>query len=101
MVSGSEMANVEGDFQVLSVEDAEEKKAVRLEEHRDRDFWLSNGRFLYKLFHKVDVDRIEARGPWNFNSHLLILRRLHDGDDPKTIPLNTIDFWVLVQELPH
>ncbi|MBA0859177.1 hypothetical protein Goshw_004083 [Gossypium schwendimanii] len=42
-------------------------------------FDLSNGRFLYRLFHKVDVDSIKVEGPWNFNSHLLILLRLHDG----------------------
>ncbi|MBA0802910.1 hypothetical protein Gohar_013170 [Gossypium harknessii] len=59
-------------------------------------FDLSDGRFLYRLFHKVDADRIKVEGPWNFNLHLLILRRLHDGDDPNTIPLNTVDLWVLV-----
>ncbi|KAG8478077.1 hypothetical protein CXB51_027372 [Gossypium anomalum] len=62
---------------------------------------LFDGRFLYRLFYKVDVNCIKAGGPWNFNSHLLILQKLHDGDNPKTIPLNTVDFWVLVQDLPH
>ncbi|MBA0721942.1 hypothetical protein Golax_009437 [Gossypium laxum] len=79
------MADVEGDFQGLSLEDAEEEKVVRLKELVSTtlaDVWhpiggimisdLSDGRFL-----------------------------LHDGDDPKTIPLNTVDFWVLVQEPPH
>ncbi|MBA0617995.1 hypothetical protein Godav_027395 [Gossypium davidsonii] len=38
-------------------------------------FDLSDGRFQYRLFHKVDAGRIKVEGPWNFNSHLLILRR--------------------------
>lgn len=53
---------------------------------------LSNGRFLFHLFHKVDADRIEARGLRNFNSHLLVMHRLHDGKDPKLVPLNTVNF---------
>lgn len=43
---------------------------------------LYEGRFLYRLYHKVDADRIEIGWPWNFNSHLLVLYRLHDGGDP-------------------
>lgn len=49
----------------------------------------------------MDADRIESGGLWNFNSHLLVLRRLHDGDDPKTVSLSSIDFWVLVHDLPR
>ncbi|MBA0596787.1 hypothetical protein Gorai_013596 [Gossypium raimondii] len=102
------MADVEGDFKGLSLEDAEEEEAVRLKEPvsgtgelldnclvgsfltssvvnfvYESHFGeclasytisdLSDRRFLYRLFHKVDANRIEAGGPWNFNSHLLIL----------------------------
>lgn len=107
-VSGSDMADVEGDFKGLSLEDAEEEEVVRLKEPvsgtgesldnclvgsfltssvvnfvYESHFGeclasytisdLSDGRFLYRLFHKVDANHIEAGGPWNFNSHLLIL----------------------------
>lgn len=62
---------------------------------------LSEGRFLFRLYHKVYVNILEAGGPWNFNSHLLLMRNLQDRDDPKVIPLNSIDFWVLVKGLPY
>lgn len=42
-------------------------------------FDLGEGCYLFRLFHAVDVDRIEVRGPWNFNSQLL--HRLTNGDD--------------------
>ncbi|MBA0562302.1 hypothetical protein Golob_007357 [Gossypium lobatum] len=57
--------------------------------------------FLFRLYHKMDTDRIKAGGPWNFNSHLLVMCKLRDGDDPKTVPLFNVDFWVLVQYLPY
>ncbi|MFQ6644166.1 hypothetical protein Gotur_018490 [Gossypium turneri] len=37
---------------------------------------LNKGRYLFRLYHKIDVDRIEAGGPWTFKSHLLIMHRL-------------------------
>lgn len=41
---------------------------------------LSEGRFLFCLFHRVDANRIEVGGSWNFNSYLLIMhRRLSRG----------------------
>ncbi|KAH1072541.1 hypothetical protein J1N35_024869 [Gossypium stocksii] len=62
---------------------------------------LNKGRFLFQLYHKVDTARIEAGSPWNFNSYFLVMCRLKDGDDPKIVPLFNVDFWVLVQDLPH
>lgn len=62
---------------------------------------IPEDRYLFRLYHKVDVDRIVARGPWNFNSHLLILHRLKEGEILKKVPLNTMAFWVLIQNLPH
>ncbi|MBA0792840.1 hypothetical protein Gohar_017303, partial [Gossypium harknessii] len=40
-------------------------------------------------------------GHWSFNSHLLIMHRLKGGGDPMVVPLFTVDFWVLVHDLPH
>ncbi|MBA0703246.1 hypothetical protein Goari_027523 [Gossypium aridum] len=38
-------------------------------------------------------------GPWNFNSHLLILDQLKMGDDPLTVQLHWVDFWLLIHDL--
>lgn len=61
---------------------------------------LSGGRYFFRLYHNVDANRIEPGGPWTFNSHLLILHRLQNDEDPKTVPLFTVNFWVLIKELP-
>ncbi|KAG8490240.1 hypothetical protein CXB51_015783 [Gossypium anomalum] len=52
---------------------------------------LNEGRYLFRLYHKVDVDRIEAGGPWTFNSHLLVMHCLQGRED-SMVPLVTIDF---------
>lgn len=49
----------------------------------------------------MDADRIEEGGPWNFNSHLLVLLRLCVGENQKEVPLHTVVFWVLVNKLLH
>ncbi|MBA0748321.1 hypothetical protein Gogos_005160, partial [Gossypium gossypioides] len=52
---------------------------------------LNEGRYLFRLYHKVDVDRIEAGGPWTFKSHLLAMHRLRGREDTM-VSLVTIDF---------
>ncbi|MBA0842432.1 hypothetical protein Goarm_002256 [Gossypium armourianum] len=87
------MTDVEGNFPNLSLED-EEEQSMRVTlvnvGHLIGGISISDlnkGKFLFRLYHKVDVDRIEAGGPWNFNSHLLVTHRLKYGDDPKTMLL--------------
>ncbi|KAK8686203.1 hypothetical protein V6N13_125230 [Hibiscus sabdariffa] len=62
---------------------------------------MGNNRFLFCFFHVVDMDQIEDEGPWNFNSHLLILHHLQEGEDLMTIPLSLSPFWILVHDIPH
>ncbi|KAE8695396.1 hypothetical protein F3Y22_tig00110716pilonHSYRG00078 [Hibiscus syriacus] len=61
---------------------------------------VGEGRYLFRLFHEVDMDRIEAGGPWNFNSHMLIIYRLKAGEDPAKVPLDNVDMWVQVHDVP-
>ncbi|KAL4335731.1 hypothetical protein GQ457_07G012980 [Hibiscus cannabinus] len=46
---------------------------------------LGGGRFLFR---------------WNFNSHLLILHRLTEGEDPMLVPFFHVKFWVYVHDVP-
>ncbi|KAG8491125.1 hypothetical protein CXB51_014281 [Gossypium anomalum] len=48
-----------------------------------------------------DVDRVEKNSLWNFNSHLLVLRRLKQRENPLTVQLLEVDFWTLIHNLPH
>ncbi|MBA0810851.1 hypothetical protein Gohar_002807, partial [Gossypium harknessii] len=43
---------------------------------------------------------IMKNGPWNFNSHLLILHRLKEGEDPLIVQFHWDDFWMPIHDLP-
>ncbi|MBA0566716.1 hypothetical protein Golob_011509 [Gossypium lobatum] len=62
---------------------------------------LENGRFLFRFYFEVDADRVERNDPWNFNSHLLVLHRLVQGENPLTMQLTEVNFWILVNDIPH
>ncbi|MBA0570627.1 hypothetical protein Golob_004247 [Gossypium lobatum] len=37
---------------------------------------LGDKHYLFKYFHKMDIERVENGAPWTFNNHLLILYQL-------------------------
>ncbi|MBA0608547.1 hypothetical protein Godav_020752, partial [Gossypium davidsonii] len=43
---------------------------------------LGEKRFLFKLFHDVDIDKVIKGAPWTFNNHLLVFLRLLEDEDP-------------------
>ncbi|MBA0835848.1 hypothetical protein Goarm_008102, partial [Gossypium armourianum] len=61
---------------------------------------LGNKRFLFQFYFEVDVDKVEKNGSWNFISHLLVLHRLKEEEDPLSVQLNWVDFWMLIHDLP-
>ncbi|MBA0840667.1 hypothetical protein Goarm_003234 [Gossypium armourianum] len=54
-----------------------------------------------RFYLEVDVESIEQNGPWSFNSHILLLHRLREGEIPMGVELNWVAFWVLVHDIPH
>lgn len=42
---------------------------------------LGSDRYLFRFYFVVDINRIEKNGPWTFNSHLLIMHHLKEGED--------------------
>ncbi|MBA0843394.1 hypothetical protein Goarm_000589, partial [Gossypium armourianum] len=48
---------------------------------------LKNDQLLFQFYFEVDVDQVERNGPWNFNSHLLVLHRLVQGENSLTLQL--------------
>ncbi|KAK5795343.1 hypothetical protein PVK06_036605 [Gossypium arboreum] len=42
---------------------------------------LGDKRFLFRFFHKMDIDRVLNKDPWAFNNHLLVIHRLEGGED--------------------
>ncbi|XP_058758128.1 uncharacterized protein LOC131631355 [Vicia villosa] len=57
------------------------------------------GLFLFHFSHNLDMEAALKGGPWTFDSHLLILERLHLGIQIENIQLNQVDFWVQVHHL--
>ncbi|GMI79786.1 hypothetical protein HRI_001647900 [Hibiscus trionum] len=62
---------------------------------------LREGRYLFRFYNSVDADRVEVDGPWYFNFHLLVMHRLVQNEEPMAVPLNTVDFWIRVNDLPN
>ena len=59
-----------------------------------------NNRFLFQFFDQGDMERVLQTGPWHFDSYPMLLRKLHFGENPLTMPIDTMDIWVQVHNLP-
>lgn len=55
--------------------------------------------FLFQFYHEVDVRRVMEGCPWSFNRRALLMRRLKEGENPRSVELNTMDLWVQVYDL--
>ena len=61
---------------------------------------LDTQRYIFKFFHVVLLKRVIVGGPWTYDNHLLILHWIQPGEGPNQIPLNSIDIWVQIFDLP-
>ncbi|XP_031095276.1 uncharacterized protein LOC115999574 [Ipomoea triloba] len=61
---------------------------------------LGSNRFLFTFFHEKDIARVLNEGPWTFDQNLVLLRRLENGDDPRSLELSLATFWIQVHSLP-
>ncbi|MBA0797377.1 hypothetical protein Gohar_008086 [Gossypium harknessii] len=61
---------------------------------------LEEKRFLFRFFHKMDMDQVLRWAPWAFNNHLLMIHRLEYGDDSMNVPLIYEIFWVQGHDIP-
>ncbi|MBA0682608.1 hypothetical protein Goari_024309 [Gossypium aridum] len=48
---------------------------------------LGEKHYLFKFYHKVDIDRVVNEPPWTFNNHLLLFHRLKGEENPLQISL--------------
>lgn len=60
---------------------------------------LDINRYLFQFFHEVDIQRVIEGAPWTFNKIPLIIERLRQGENPRTLSLNTLEIWVQVYDL--
>jgi 14-3-3 protein epsilon len=58
------------------------------------------GLFLFQFAHALDMEAVLQGGPWAFNNQMLIVERVQLGVQIENIPLNHVDFWIQVHNLP-
>ncbi|GAU39328.1 hypothetical protein TSUD_60790 [Trifolium subterraneum] len=60
----------------------------------------TQGLYLFKFFHPLDVEEVLKGGPWTFDSFTLIIDRLKIGVTLQDIPLFHVNFWVQIHDVP-
>ncbi|GAU34127.1 hypothetical protein TSUD_66060 [Trifolium subterraneum] len=60
----------------------------------------TQGLYLFKFFHPLDVEEVLKVGPWTFDSFTLIIDRLKIGVALQDIPLFHVNFWVQIHNVP-
>lgn len=61
---------------------------------------LGQSYYLFQFFHEKDIQRVEKGGPWTFDRHLLLSRRLAPKEKPKAMPIHDYSIWLQVYDLP-
>lgn len=56
--------------------------------------------FIFKFFHDLDVERVLDDGPWTFNQHVLLLKKLDMSEQLKDITLSDLFIWLQIYDLP-
>ncbi|GAU10145.1 hypothetical protein TSUD_423150, partial [Trifolium subterraneum] len=60
----------------------------------------TQGLYLFKFFHPLDVEEVLKGGPWTFDNFTLIIDRLKIGVALQDIPLFHVNFWVQIHDVP-
>ncbi|KAK1355565.1 CCHC-type domain-containing protein [Heracleum sosnowskyi] len=60
---------------------------------------LDTNLFLFQFFHEVDIRRVMEGCPWSFNRRALVMSRLKDGENPRSVVLNSLELWVQVYDM--
>ncbi|GLT28392.1 hypothetical protein SLA2020_033320 [Shorea laevis] len=61
---------------------------------------LSNNLFAFYFFHKVDLQRVMAVGPWKFSNHVMALKEAHGDERITKEELYEVPFWIQIHGLP-
>ncbi|GAU35438.1 hypothetical protein TSUD_375280 [Trifolium subterraneum] len=60
----------------------------------------TQGLYLFKIFHPLDVEEVLKGRPWTFDNFTLIIDRLKIGVALQDIPLFHVNFWVQIHDVP-
>ncbi|GAU49881.1 hypothetical protein TSUD_408200 [Trifolium subterraneum] len=60
----------------------------------------TQGLYLFKFFHPLDVEEVLKAGPWTFDNFTLIIDKFKIGVALQDIPLFHVNFWVQIHDVP-
>lgn len=52
------------------------------------------------FYHELDIQKVIDGGPWSFEQAMLVYHQVKDGEDPTAVPLQQVDMWVQVYDIP-
>ncbi|XP_019179040.1 PREDICTED: uncharacterized protein LOC109174251 [Ipomoea nil] len=61
---------------------------------------LQPGLFLFVFYHETDIQLVLEGGPRSFENHTFVCKQIEDGVIPVSVPLDTVDMWIQVHDLP-
>ena len=57
-------------------------------------------RMLFQFYDQGEMERVLQTGPWHFDNYPVLIKKLPFGGNPNTMPLDTMDIWIQVHNLP-
>ncbi|XP_060974104.1 uncharacterized protein LOC115704420 [Cannabis sativa] len=60
---------------------------------------LGPNHFFFQFYHEVDIERVIDGSPWTFDRAPLIFERVTPGANPRSIPLNQLDFGIQLHDM--
>lgn len=61
---------------------------------------IGNHRYTFVFYHLLDIQKVVEGGPWSFEQSPLICHKLESMEDANVVPLNRMDIWVQVHDMP-
>lgn len=61
---------------------------------------LNKNLFLFKFATRRDLEVVLKNGPWSFDRHLLVLKRISGEEQPPDLEMHFGTFWVRVYDFP-
>lgn len=60
---------------------------------------LEQNLFIFQFYHEVDINRVIEGSPWTYDRMQFVFERLKEGDNPRLVQLNRLDFWVQLHDI--
>lgn len=62
---------------------------------------MGGQRYSFVFFHKLDLQKVIDGGPWSFEQAMLIYHQVEEGEDPIAVPLQQVEMWVQIYDIPR